>query len=576
MSYLPIDDSFSGPHTAPSRLSFEGDKLKRRDLILGIGFMGMAAPSISKDILSDRKSGVMLDVSEAIVYKTPEMFGAVGDGINDDSQYIQMASDWITSQSFRKLVFNPGKIYRITQTIKFEFKKDVFGCCIDMQGAIKPDPDIGDGFILSGVVCGTLNLSVIGDGVNDYKDIPDYSKPSPEGCQQAFVIDSSRATRISCFGYGYKGRVLRTQSTGSIKTSFLEISIWTGDKQLIYKNGICGQAAYLEGGKDAFGFITNAYTNWDAYGSVLYKLTDLTIGHWEYGAGEINPALSIIGCQTVHVVVLSGGVSSGKNAALRISHADDQKSIAINIQRLFLTNGDNNLEIHGAGNDDKDRRVVSIDSFYSYKSSKSSLLINGVSNILVNDIYCDDTDTGVTMNGFCENIKICGYIKNPRKNGILSGSRSYISNSIFSCKIIVPAKNAICIDLSESMRAHAAISDSMLSGAGFAFSLGKGNEIDVIGGSVKCARFFHGEMPKNILNVSGISLSSNGISESASGVGTIIVNHNLTTKPSHINITPLSDNSGYFVSDINEEHFIVNFKDAGNNKPFLIMWECRV
>ncbi|HCD4060450.1 TPA: hypothetical protein NBP61_005387, partial [Klebsiella pneumoniae] len=59
--------------------------MKRRDLILGIGFMGMAAPSISKDILSDRKSGVMLDVSEAIVYKTPEMFGAVGDGINDDS-----------------------------------------------------------------------------------------------------------------------------------------------------------------------------------------------------------------------------------------------------------------------------------------------------------------------------------------------------------------------------------------------------------------------------------------------------------------------------------------------------------
>lgn len=126
------------------------------------------------------------------------------------------------------------------------------------------------------------------------------------------------------------------------------------------------------------------------------------------------------------------------------------------------------------------------------------------------------------------------------------------------------------------MRAHAAISDSMLSGDGFAFSLGKGNEIDVIGGSVKCAKLFHGEMPKSILNVSGISLSSNGISESASGVGTIIVNHNLTTKPSHINITPLSDNNGYFVSEINEEHFIVNFKDAGGNIPILIMWECRV
>ncbi|MCU4147445.1 hypothetical protein JKF60_04240, partial [Klebsiella quasipneumoniae] len=50
-------------------------------------------------------------VADAILYKTPEMFGAKGDDSHDDAPAIQSAADWLCSGSYRHLVFNSGKIY---------------------------------------------------------------------------------------------------------------------------------------------------------------------------------------------------------------------------------------------------------------------------------------------------------------------------------------------------------------------------------------------------------------------------------------------------------------------------------
>ncbi|MCU4150525.1 phage tail fiber domain-containing protein, partial [Klebsiella quasipneumoniae] len=50
-------------------------------------------------------------VADAILYKTPEMFGARGDDSHDDAPAIQSAADWLCSGSYRHLVFNSGKIY---------------------------------------------------------------------------------------------------------------------------------------------------------------------------------------------------------------------------------------------------------------------------------------------------------------------------------------------------------------------------------------------------------------------------------------------------------------------------------
>ncbi|MEB7601419.1 hypothetical protein [Raoultella terrigena] len=542
--------------------------MNRRDLLLGVGVLGASVPLLAKAEFEKKSVGAMADISEAIVFKTPEMFGATGDGISDDTSAIQRAAEWLTSHSFYKLIFNPGKVYRVTKTITFEFGKDVFGCSVDMQGPVKPDQDTGDCMVFNRAVGAVLHLSVIGDGVDEGDEIPDYSTPDPKNGQQAFIINASRSTRITCIGFGFKGRVLRTKSTGNLKTSFLEINLWTGDKNFVFKNGRCGQAAYLEGDTDAFGLITNAYTNWDVYGSILYKLTDLTIGHWEYGAGTRNPALSIIGCQTVHAVVLSGGASSGNYSVLKIQPAKDQRCIGINIQRLFVTCGKNNLEIIGGGIDDIARKPLTINSLYSYKSSDNAVLVDGASNIEINNAYIDDTKNGIAISGICSNIQLTGYIKNPGDYGIVSFKDSEVRGLVFTGRILSSSSTRCCIDLSRSSLSRAIIRDSYIFGTHAVFDLNDNNEVSVFGGYVEGNSVFIDNRPKIIKDVGGVKTKATG-NEKVNKES--IVHHGLISIPNEVNVTPLGKNKGFYVSEINNKTFTITISES-NDEYVEFMW----
>lgn len=535
--------------------------MKRRDLLLGAGILGAFRPMLAKADADRRTICPIQDISEVIVFKTPEMFGAIGNGITDDTDAIQKAAEWLTSHSFYKLIFNPGKTYRITKTINFDFDKDVFGCCIDMQGPIKPDNYTGDCMVFNRAVGAILHLSVIGDGVSDDDEIPDYSKPDPKNAQQAFVINASRSTRITCIGFGFKGRVLRTKSTGGLKTSFLEINLWTGDKDFVFKNGRCGQAAYLIGDTDAFGLITNAYTNWDVYGSVLYKLTDLTIGHWEFGAGTKNPALNIIGCQTVHAVVLSGGASLGNYPVLKIEPAKDQKCIGINIQRLFMTSGKNNLEIIGGGMDDITRKPLTINSLYSYKSLENAVLIDGASNIEIHNAYIDDAKNGIAISGICSNIQLSGYIKNPTDYGIVSFKGSELRGLLFSGRILSSSTTKSCIDFSRSLLSRATFRDSYIFGSHAIFELNERNEVSVFGGHIEGGTIFVGSRPKILKDVNGILTKATGIVRTNKET---VITHGLIMRPHVIYVTPMGINNGFYISDINNKTFTVIINNSSD------------
>ncbi|MCY3513495.1 hypothetical protein KIN65_31825, partial [Klebsiella michiganensis] len=197
------------------------------------------------------------NVADAILYKTPEMFGAKGDGTTDDTAAIQSAANWLCAASNRHLIFSSGRIYRQSSPVDFTFSNGVKCCAIEMHGAIKPDSGVGDAFTINDAVGCDFKLNVLGDGVSISVDgttgvvtlpdgFPDYSSPDPSGSQQAFVFNSCRSVRIDAVGYGYAGRVLRTKSTRSLKTSFLDISIRTGDSATVIGSGQCGQAMYLE------------------------------------------------------------------------------------------------------------------------------------------------------------------------------------------------------------------------------------------------------------------------------------------------------------------------------------------
>lgn len=53
-----------------------------------------------------------------LVYVTPQMFGAVGDGVNDDTEAVKKAIDYIKGKG--GTVFFPAGIYNISSTIKFD------------------------------------------------------------------------------------------------------------------------------------------------------------------------------------------------------------------------------------------------------------------------------------------------------------------------------------------------------------------------------------------------------------------------------------------------------------------------
>ncbi|WP_220384419.1 glycoside hydrolase family 55 protein, partial [Klebsiella pneumoniae] len=65
---------------------------------------------------------VMIDLLKRFLARTPESFGAVGDGISDDTAAMQLAFDWVSAANGRQLISGPGTLYRITSTVTADFK----------------------------------------------------------------------------------------------------------------------------------------------------------------------------------------------------------------------------------------------------------------------------------------------------------------------------------------------------------------------------------------------------------------------------------------------------------------------
>lgn len=64
----------------------------------------------------------MIDLLKRFLARTPESFGAVGDGISDDTAAMQLAFDWVSAANGRQLISGPGTLYRITSTVTADFK----------------------------------------------------------------------------------------------------------------------------------------------------------------------------------------------------------------------------------------------------------------------------------------------------------------------------------------------------------------------------------------------------------------------------------------------------------------------
>lgn len=527
-------------------------------------FVLMDGDTLRQDLGSSELPGASLvslsdgSVADAILYKTPEMFGAKGDDSHDDTSAIQSAADWLCSGSNRHLIFSSGKTYRLVSSVNFSFLSGVKCCAIEMHGAIKPDGGIGDAFTINDAVGCDFKLNVIGEGVSITVDadtgvttlpdgFPDYSTADPSGCQQAFVFNGCRSVRIDTVGYGYAGRVLRTKSTRTLKTSFLDISIRTGDSAAEIGSGRCGQAMYLEGGSDAFGIINTAQTNWDVYGSVVYKLADLSIGYWENGSGYVNPSMEFIGCQTVHAEIIASGGVNQKFPSVQISDASDRPTVGFSIQRLFCVTGSNNLVIQGLGAENFHRKSVTINSLYSIQAASDGVVINGISNAEINNMHIDNVKNGFRIKGVIRNIRLSGYIKYPSAAGIVADSDADIDELYYDGRILAAASTTNCVDLSAAALQSTTFRDCYVLGTNGGFNLPASNNVKILGGKITAATLFPGTRPAIIKDTSGIVSAKRGRTNFPAGTvtfATLIISHGLSLPPSSIVLTPLSAVSG--------------------------------
>lgn len=77
------------------------------------------------------------------------MFGAIGDGVVDDSKSIQSALDWVSSSSYRKIIFSSDKKYRTSKTLYADFKNTYKGNIIQMDGPLYPDVSVSDALVIT-------------------------------------------------------------------------------------------------------------------------------------------------------------------------------------------------------------------------------------------------------------------------------------------------------------------------------------------------------------------------------------------------------------------------------------------
>lgn len=460
-----------------------------------------------------------------VSYKNAQDFGVKCDGETDNADALEAAL--LSLVEGETLVLPQGKC-RIARPIIADFKgKEHIGFI--MVGDLVPDMGIGSAITLKNFAYGNLELRVRGGG----GPMVDYSQPDPVGMQQAFVLDSLRCVKVSVLGTGYKGRVLRTQKTGDVKTSFLNLDIRTGDS---YNQ--CYQACYLQGSESAYGTISSAQTQWDVYGSVLDNLTDVTITYWEYGASTANhnPALTLKRLSSTHISVLAGGQGAGTGTALRI-----EEGVAISIDKLFTTECAVGLHVIGkvASGANEPNKQLTIGCHYSYGSNQKAVILENARNVSILDCHYDAVgDYGVVLQGVIRDVEINGYFRNPNISCIKSLPGSDVSRLKMSSRFYSSSARDL-IDLSEGKVGYIQFTDcSASTNGGKLMLLQDSNKVHITGGEwVTTGSVMWDNRPEYVTGTETPKVESHGASNVYNGAGnnaTIEVKHGLSMIPREV------------------------------------------
>ena len=261
-------------------------------------------------------------------------YGAVGDGVHDDTQAIQDAFNSMGPQPTGKLYF-PRGTYKISHTLDFNlghFEASYDGnvqviagaFAIEMDGVLSPQPGIGSAIFIYSGYYPHIQVKAYGGGQNGDKLVKAEDLLGP-------YFDISAQL--------YMGTLLYSDGSGVPNaTGTLRCTLVNGGRVIAEH---CGQALSLAN-YGGFGTLDSIWDDTPSSGSVINNFGDLTIFSYEnaINASLSTPSLLINSSYSIHLDKVAIGTSSPIEYLLEILNCNvDNFATGVAINELFIQGG---------------------------------------------------------------------------------------------------------------------------------------------------------------------------------------------------------------------------------------------
>lgn len=508
-----------------------------------------------------------------------EDFGAIGDGLTDDSPAISRARDWFTSGvNGNYITTSSDRVYLMNSTVDFNFFNKS-GFKMILNSPIRPSSSALIGIKIQNVRDSIFKLSVNGGGHPDdtyfTKGNPnyvDYTLAFPSGALTAFVIRGTRNCVVDVGGVNYKGRVLSTlgidtSTTGRIKQSFITLNVLTGDPSSV-SDGRCGQAFYLTSDDSAYGKIERAFINWDYFGSVIEDVADIAIGHIEFGANG-NSGLEFRGIATANISTLSGGDETKTNDVLTFKNsASGKECIGVNIDRIFVLQGLNGVVFNGSnGAASGSRQNFTVGSIYSQGNARSGLVVSGCNNSTFDKVQLQENGYGLELRRVNRNVTFrslnsLSSVYSP----VVSIAESNNSGVFFERCRFIGNSGSPCMNLLNGTIGKITARDCQFTSGFGVFVLPSTSSVRIFGGEIMDSSPLYGSgnlsSAVTIKDLDGYKTLGIGSSSIGAGNQSVVVSHGLAKSPSFVSISPQSNGLNARVIEINSTSFTVNLNSV--------------